>query len=226
MGALAFDGQQLVMAFFDRVDLLLSSLKCFIASNGDIQCGDTYTVTSEKLGVVGDQVEPGAYPSIVISDGRAFIAHQQGETKKRYLMLSSCSLGATETSTLSNCSTQIVAQRTGSRGLGFLPKVSLMGQGTGAKLWFSFLGSELENSAVKVYSAVKSCTVLSASVDCSGPLHFDHQSKYTMNDAIFISRGHYVDPVKKIMIIPQATGKYDEANKYRPSVLSLGLPAN
>lgn len=225
MGAIDFNGSQLVMAYYNALvgEESLNALSCNVATDNQLTCGDSTLITNELLDTTTPQpVAPGAYPSVVIDNSKIYFAHQQGENYRRYLRLSDCSLGSANNTVISGCSTQTAVARSGSSGLGMLPRLSKVGTGATAKLWLSYIGSNLGDAGgSQLFSAVRSCALqVNGSPICSGSAYFDLSNNYTVSNTYFPARGHFIDSLKNIMIIPQATG-----SNRKVGTVSLGLPA-
>jgi hypothetical protein len=220
MGTLDFQENQVVVAYYNHVsgEESLNAVSCDVASDNTITCGISTNVSSAVLDSPTSPVAPGAYPSIVIDNTKIYLAHQQGESNRRYLRLSDCSLSGAGNLTIGSCSTQTMATRSGSEGTGIYPRISKVGSGAGAKIWISYLGAAGESVFSSIYSGIRYCTLLaSGSPTCEASAYFENKNLLTAN-VTFVSRGHYFDATKKMILIPQAVG-----NNKKVGILSIGI---
>jgi hypothetical protein len=123
--------------------------------------------------------------------------------------------------TIGSCATQTVATRSGSEGLGITPRISLTGSGVGARLWISYIGTSGEETNTNVFSGLRYCTtVASGSPNCESTPYFEKKDLLAA-DATFASRGHLIDSIKKVILIPQAMGE-----NVKVGILSIGIKSD
>lgn len=201
MGQLSFNGSKFVYSAYNRRagEESLNAVLCDIDSS-------TNTFTCGTYGVVDNTpmettLYPGAYPSVILDSSHFYIAAQQGETTFHYLKLSDCTVGASNTFT---CLNQTVATSGASVGLGMVPRISMSGSGTGARIWLSYLGASSDTIWSGVYSEVRYCTVQSGVQQPSCPSSPHFTAPITISYQLS-SRGHYLDTANNVMLIPQTT---------------------
>lgn len=216
--SLSFNGTRAVIASYDDSALGTSALRlsaCNVASDNTISGCQSAIKDNELLADSGDNLYPGAFPSVAVSGDDVYIVHQHGADKKMRLRLTTCSLDGSNNAT---CSNQTIDSAS---GVGLTPQAVVSGSSASGTLWITSVkltnaGDNNSFGSVGIYKCSLPMTVSS----CDSTPYFLQENP--MGIGPILARSLYFDSVGKQLIIPfeaSADGSYEA----KSGVINFGL---
>lgn len=209
---ISYDGSKIVMVSH-KVNQGLFGIVCSLGTDNALTCGDYSLIDGDSLINGAYTMIAGAHPYLIIENGNAVIASQQGSVNSQGLRLAKCLI---QNLSLTGCQNKTIAQATGADGFGLNPSMKVLQRGDSSIAWIQSVSF---NSFTNIASGAKKISLYSCDIsDFATPCSSRYFQQATSSSAPIYAREMDLNLTKNILTIPFTTG-----DNYNTGFLSIGL---